>query len=41
MIKFTKTAIIAILNNADVKDKELMTAFCGNEAIINSRSLTY
>ena len=32
---------MAILNNADVKDEELMTAFCGAEALINSRPLTY
>ena len=41
MIKSAKRAIIAILNNADVKDEELMTAFCGAEALINSRPLTY
>ena len=41
MIKSEKRAIIAILSNADVKDKELMTAFCGAEALINSRPLTY
>ena len=33
--------VSAILNNADVKDEELMTAFCGAEALINSRPLTY
>ena len=41
MIKSAKRAIIAILKNADVKDEELMTAFCGAEASINSRPLTY
>ena len=41
MIKSAKRAIIAILSNADVKDEELMTAFCGAEALINSRPLTY
>ena len=41
MIKSAKRAIIAILNNADVKDEELKTAFCGAEALINSRPLTY
>ena len=41
MIKSAKRAIMAILNNADVKDEELVTAFCGAEALINSRPLTY
>ena len=41
MIKSTKRAITAILNNADVKNEELMTAFCGAEALINLRPLTY
>ena len=41
MIKSAKKAIIAILSNADIKDEELMTAFCGAEALINSRPLTY
>ena len=41
MIKSAKRAIIAILNNADVNDEELMTAFCGAETVINSRPLTY
>ena len=41
MIKSAKRAITAILKNADVKDEELMTAFCGVEALINSRPLTY
>ena len=41
MIKSAKRAIMAILNNADVKDEELLTAFCGAEALINSRPLTY
>ena len=40
MIKSAKRAITAILKNADVKDEELMTAFCGAEASINSRPLT-
>ena len=34
MIKSAKRAIIA-----DVKDEELMTAFCETEALINSRPL--
>ena len=38
MIKSAKRAITAILNNADVKDEELMTEA---EALINSRPLTY
>jgi len=33
--------LMAILSKADVTDKELMTAFTGAEALINSRSLTY
>ena len=41
IIKSAKRAITAILKNADVKDEELMTAFCGAEASINSRPLTY
>ena len=41
MIKSAKRAILVILNNADVKDEELMTAFCEAKALINSRPLTY
>ena len=41
MIKSVIRAIMAILNNADVKDEELVMAFCGAEALINSRPLTY
>ena len=41
MIKAAKRAILAILGNADVNDEELMTAFTGAEALINSRPLTY
>ena len=41
IIKSAKRAITAILNNADVKDEELMTAFYGAEAMINSRPLMY
>ena len=41
MIKFAKRAIISILSNADVKDEELMTAFCGAEALMNSKPLMY
>ena len=40
MIKSAKRAITAILKNAEVNDEELMTAFCGAEALINSRPLT-
>jgi len=29
------------VTNADVNDEELMTTFCGAEALINSRPLTY
>ena len=32
---------MAILKDADVNDEELMTAFSGAEALINSRPLTY
>ena len=41
MIKAAKKATYAILKNADVNDEELMTAFTGAEALINSRPLTY
>ena len=32
---------MAILSGADVTDEELMTAFTGEEVLINSRPLTY
>ncbi|XP_044172109.1 uncharacterized protein LOC122956527 [Acropora millepora] len=41
MIKAAKRAIFAILGSADLNDEELMTAFTGAEALINSRPLTY
>ena len=41
MIKSAKRAVSAILKHADVTDEELQTAFCGAEALINSRPLTY
>ena len=41
MIKAAKRAIFAILGSADVNDEELMIAFTGAEALINSRPLTY
>ena len=41
MIKAVKRALSAILRNADVNDEELMTAFVGVEALLNSRPLTY
>ena len=41
MIKSAKRAIMVILSNADVKDEELMMAFCGAEAMVNSRPLMY
>ena len=41
MIKAAKRVIYAILRAADIKDEELMTAFTGAEALINSRPLTY
>ena len=40
-IKAAKRAIFAILGSADLNDEELMTAFTGAEALINSRPLTY
>jgi len=36
-----KKAISAILQNADINDEELLTAFTGAESLINSRPLTY
>ena len=36
-----KKVIYGILGNADVSDEELMTAFTGTEALIDSRPLTY
>ena len=42
MIKAGRRAVTAILSKADVDDEELLTAFCGAKAMINSRpSLTY
>ena len=41
MIKSAKRAINAILGNADINDKELITALLGVEALISSRPLTY
>ena len=41
MIKSAKRASFAILGSADVTDDELVTAFTGAEALINSRPLTY
>ena len=41
MIKSAKRATYAILGTADVTNEELMTAFTGKEALINSRPLTY
>ena len=41
MIKAAKRANLAILGNADINDEELVTAFTGGEALINSRPLTY
>jgi len=40
MIKAAKRAVTAILSKADVDAEELLTAYCGAEAIINSRPLT-
>ncbi|CAG2208619.1 unnamed protein product [Mytilus edulis] len=41
MIKSAKRAIYVILGNADINDEELLTAFTGAEALINSRPRTY
>ncbi|KAK3108760.1 hypothetical protein FSP39_015041 [Pinctada imbricata] len=41
MIKAAKRAIHAILQKADVSDEELITAFMGAEALVNSRPLTF
>ena len=41
MIKGAKRAIYAILGNSGITDEELMTAFTGAEALLNSRPLTY
>ncbi|XP_041362102.1 uncharacterized protein LOC121378069 [Gigantopelta aegis] len=41
MIKSAKRAMYPILSSADVTDEDLVTAFAGAEALINSRSLTY
>ena len=41
MIKAAKKAVQAVLENADVTDEELSTAFTGAESLINSRPLTY
>ena len=41
MVKAAKKAIKNILGNADINDKELVTAFVGAEGLINSRPLTY
>ena len=41
MVKAAKRAIFAILSHSEVTDEELLTAFTGAEALINSRPLTY
>lgn len=41
MIKAAKRAIYTVLRGADITDEELVTAFAGAEALINSRPLTY
>ena len=41
MIKSAKRAIMTILKHVDVNDEEMMTAFTGAKALINSRPLTY
>lgn len=37
MIEVAKLAINAVLRNTDVSDEELVTAFTGVEALLNSR----
>ena len=41
MVKSAKKAIKAIFGQADINDKELMTAIVGAEGLINSQPLTY
>ena len=41
MIKSAKRSINAVLQNADVNDEELHSAFVGVEDLLNSRPLTY
>ena len=41
LVKSAKKAIRAILGDADVWDKELHTAICGAERLMNSRPITY
>lgn len=41
MIDAGRRAINAVLRNTDVNDEELVTAFTGVEALLNSRLLTY
>lgn len=41
MIKAAKRAIKAVPRNTDVNNEELVTAFTGVEALLNSRSITY
>jgi len=41
MIKSAKRAVYAILQNADITDEELLTAFTGAESLMNSRPLTF
>ena len=41
MIKAAKKSMKKVLSNADITDKELLTAVTGAEYLINSRPLTY
>ena len=41
MFKAAKRSVNTLLGNADITDEELLTAFSGAEALINSRLLTY
>ena len=41
MINGLNRAMHAVLGNADITDEEVMTAFTGAEALLDSRPLTY
>ena len=41
MIEAAKRAIKAVPRNTDVNNEELVTAFTGVEALLNSRPITY
>ena len=41
LIKAAKRSKVDVLNNADLKDEELLTAMVGAEGLMNSRPITY